>query len=132
MKKQHLLDLLVSRFPEYSREELSAFIACRNVTVCGEICGDPKQFFPPDIHISLSFEPYVSRGGVKLEHALHVFPVSVKDLVMLDAGSSTGGFTDCLCNTALLASMRWMSEPTNWIGVSVPIPGSLSMSGGIS
>jgi 23S rRNA (cytidine1920-2'-O)/16S rRNA (cytidine1409-2'-O)-methyltransferase len=96
MKKQRLLDLLVSRFPEYSREELSAFIACRNVTVCGEICGDPKQFFPPDIHISLSFESYVSRGGVKLEHALHVFPVSVKDLVMLDAGSSTGGFTDCL------------------------------------
>lgn len=40
--------------------------------------------------------PYVSRGGFKLKKALDTFPVVVKDRVCLDAGASTGGFTDCL------------------------------------
>lgn len=38
---------------------------------------------------------YVSRGGFKLEKAIDVFGVNVKDKVVLDIGSSTGGFTDC-------------------------------------
>lgn len=38
---------------------------------------------------------YVSRGGLKLEKALQVFPVSVTGKVMADVGASTGGFTDC-------------------------------------
>lgn len=40
--------------------------------------------------------PYVSRGGFKLEKALKTFDVNVKDRICLDAGASTGGFTDCL------------------------------------
>lgn len=40
--------------------------------------------------------PFVSRGGLKLDAALNFFPVEVQDKVMLDIGSSTGGFTDCL------------------------------------
>jgi 23S rRNA (cytidine1920-2'-O)/16S rRNA (cytidine1409-2'-O)-methyltransferase len=40
--------------------------------------------------------PYVSRGGVKLAHALDVFAVEVAGKVALDVGASTGGFTDCL------------------------------------
>jgi 23S rRNA (cytidine1920-2'-O)/16S rRNA (cytidine1409-2'-O)-methyltransferase len=40
--------------------------------------------------------PYVSRGGLKLAHALDVFAVTVRDRVALDVGASTGGFTDCL------------------------------------
>ncbi len=39
--------------------------------------------------------PYVSRGGLKLEKALKVFPISLKDKVVADIGASTGGFTDC-------------------------------------
>src|SRR2546422_7196299 len=39
---------------------------------------------------------YASRGGLKLEGALEDFHVSASDKVCLDAGSSTGGFTDCL------------------------------------
>ena len=41
-------------------------------------------------------QKYVSRGGYKLEAALDAFDIDVTDKVMLDAGSSTGGFTDCL------------------------------------
>jgi 23S rRNA (cytidine1920-2'-O)/16S rRNA (cytidine1409-2'-O)-methyltransferase len=40
--------------------------------------------------------PYVSRGGLKLEKALHEFAILVQDKVALDIGASTGGFTDCL------------------------------------
>ena len=40
--------------------------------------------------------PYVSRGGIKLAHALETFGLDVAGLVALDAGASTGGFTDCL------------------------------------
>ena len=38
---------------------------------------------------------YVSRGGFKLEKALEVFKIDLKDKVVMDIGSSTGGFTDC-------------------------------------
>ena len=38
---------------------------------------------------------YVSRGGLKLEKALKVFDIELKDKIILDIGSSTGGFTDC-------------------------------------
>ena len=41
-------------------------------------------------------EPYVSRGGRKLAGALDHFGLDVRDLVCLDVGASTGGFTDCL------------------------------------
>lgn len=40
--------------------------------------------------------PYVSRGGVKLAHALDVFGLTVEGSTVLDVGASTGGFTDCL------------------------------------
>ena len=39
---------------------------------------------------------FVSRGGDKLEHALRAFQLNVQDLVCLDVGASTGGFTHCL------------------------------------
>jgi len=40
--------------------------------------------------------PFVSRGGLKLEHALNEFKIDVTGLACLDVGASTGGFTDCL------------------------------------
>ena len=39
---------------------------------------------------------YVSRGGLKLEKALQVFPIDLKDKICVDIGASTGGFTDCM------------------------------------
>ena len=40
--------------------------------------------------------PYVGRGGIKLEHAIQSFSLSIKDKVCIDMGASIGGFTDCL------------------------------------
>ena len=40
--------------------------------------------------------PYVSRGGLKLEKAMQVFPIALSDCVCMDIGASTGGFTDCM------------------------------------
>jgi 23S rRNA (cytidine1920-2'-O)/16S rRNA (cytidine1409-2'-O)-methyltransferase len=40
--------------------------------------------------------PYVSRGGIKLAHAMEAFSLDCSDAIALDVGASTGGFTDCL------------------------------------
>lgn len=49
-----------------------------------------------DIRIEGEDNPYVSRGGLKLEGALREFGIDVIERVVLDVGASTGGFTDCL------------------------------------
>jgi len=54
--------------------------------------------FPEDAAVEIRGEAlrYVSRGGLKLEKAMNVFPVSPAGKVCMDIGSSTGGFTDCM------------------------------------
>lgn len=49
-----------------------------------------------EYEITVKSMPYVSRGGFKLQKALETFDVKVKNRICLDAGASTGGFTDCL------------------------------------
>ncbi len=61
------------------------------ITKAGYQIGIEKEY---DIRVKSM--PYVSRGGFKLEKALKTFDVTVKDRICLDAGASTGGFTDCL------------------------------------
>ncbi len=95
-KKVALLKILTQQFDQYTKDQLTAFIVCRNVLVDGELVADPRQLVSSDASLSFTFDTYVSRGGYKLEHALKQFDLDVRDLVMLDAGSSTGGFTDCL------------------------------------
>lgn len=87
---------MVERFPGYSREELLAYILCREVRVDGEMVPDPKRMFREPGSITISSEPFVSRGGKKLAHALRGWEIDPAGKVFLDAGSSTGGFTDCL------------------------------------
>ncbi len=48
-----------------------------------------------DVHVRATM-PYVGRGGLKLEAALDAFGIVPRDMVALDIGASTGGFTDCL------------------------------------
>jgi 23S rRNA (cytidine1920-2'-O)/16S rRNA (cytidine1409-2'-O)-methyltransferase len=49
-----------------------------------------------NIEVKGTENPYVSRGGLKLEKAIKQFNINVKDRIWLDIGSSTGGFTHCL------------------------------------
>ncbi len=52
---------------------------------------------PEDVELEVKGRlPFVSRGGVKLSHALDQFQLDVNGLTVLDVGASTGGFTDCL------------------------------------
>lgn len=48
------------------------------------------------ITIKENVHPYVSRGGLKLEKAIRVFNIDLKDKTAIDVGASTGGFTDCM------------------------------------
>lgn len=66
--------------------------------VAGAPADRPSRLVSPAEAVSLSGPPprYVSRGGLKLEAALDHFGMDVAGLEVLDAGASTGGFTDCL------------------------------------
>ncbi|MFA5570491.1 MAG: TlyA family RNA methyltransferase [Sphaerochaetaceae bacterium] len=94
--KRPLLELMREHFPHYSDDQLKAFVACREVKIGDETCTNINQLYPHESSVVLQKERYVSRGGYKLEKALVEFPISVRNLVMIDAGSSTGGFTDAL------------------------------------
>ena len=96
MRRRPLLELLVARFPEYSRDELYGMILCREVLVNGGRISNPREMVTEDVPLTLEPARYVSRGGEKLEYALDRWGIAVEGLLMLDAGASTGGFTDCL------------------------------------
>lgn len=99
MEKERVDVLLVKQGLFDSREQ-----AKRSV-MAGEILGKnnerldkPGQKIPvtTTLHMKGHKMPYVSRGGLKLAKALKVFQISVADKVVLDIGSSTGGFTDIM------------------------------------
>ena len=96
MAKLTAIQLLRLKNPDMTKDQAAALVSCRNVYVNGELCSDSRQLFPAGSSVDVIFPKYVSRGGFKLEKALSDFCLDVTDLVMLDAGSSTGGFTDCL------------------------------------
>ena len=80
-----------------SREQAKRLILAGAVTVNGDTRIKPGQRVPDDAKVVVQApQRYVSRGGFKLEKALSIFDVDVKDRVALDVGASTGGFTDCL------------------------------------
>ena len=96
-RKRTLIDELTGRYPASAREELFAQVLCGEVYVNGERVRDSKRKVTSSCDIQ--FRPirrYVSRGGIKLEHALSRFALEPIGLTIIDAGSSTGGFTDCL------------------------------------
>jgi 23S rRNA (cytidine1920-2'-O)/16S rRNA (cytidine1409-2'-O)-methyltransferase len=95
-KSPALLDLLVSLYPETPRERLFSRVLCGDVVVEGSVLRDPKVAVPADAEIVLSSKRFVSRGGFKLDPALEAWGLPVAGKVFLDAGSSTGGFTDAL------------------------------------
>jgi 23S rRNA (cytidine1920-2'-O)/16S rRNA (cytidine1409-2'-O)-methyltransferase len=81
-----------------SRERAQSDIAAGRVTVAGAIADKPARLVATSDAIELLGPPprFVSRGGEKLDAALEQFGIDVRGRRCLDAGASTGGFTDCL------------------------------------
>ena len=100
MKKQtsRLDTLLVERGLAASRERARALILAGRVRVAGEVIAKAGHPTAADADVTLiePDHPYVSRGGVKLAHALDAFGIDPAGRTALDAGASTGGFTDVL------------------------------------
>jgi len=99
LKKKSRLDLImVAKGLAKSRQQAKALIMAGKVLVNNQIMAKPGVLVARDDHIDFKGEeiPYVSRGGLKLEKALQAFRIDLTGLVCLDAGASTGGFTDCL------------------------------------
>jgi 23S rRNA (cytidine1920-2'-O)/16S rRNA (cytidine1409-2'-O)-methyltransferase len=96
--KARLDVLIVERGLAPSRERAQALLLAGQIRVNGAPAGKPGTQIATDAEIELSGETlrYASRGGLKLEGALEDFGVIPENKVCLDAGSSTGGFTDCL------------------------------------
>ncbi len=95
-----LLEGLRRRFPYRDKEFLLAKILCGEVLIDGIRLTDPKVQLPKralgDLEVTFLRRRYVSRGGEKLEAALREFRIIPAAGLFLDAGASTGGFTDCL------------------------------------
>ena len=97
--KERLDVLLVEAGLVNSRETARRHIMAGEVFVNGQREDKPGSFFSTEgLRLELKADPlpYVSRGGLKLEKALSVFPIDLHDAVCMDIGSSTGGFTDCM------------------------------------
>jgi len=90
--------LLVERGFAPTREKARALIMAGAVRCGGIRVEKAGALFPADaaLEVAAPPHPYVSRGGVKLAHALGAFGIAVAGRVCLDLGASTGGFTDCL------------------------------------
>ncbi len=98
VKKERLDRLLVGKGVAPTGEKARALIMAGKVAVEGKVIDKPgtKIDFEALIEVRGETSPYVSRGGEKLEGALQAFSVDPWGLVVMDVGTSTGGFTDCI------------------------------------
>lgn len=97
--KERLDVLLVKKGLAPSREKAKAVIMTGSVYVDGQKEDKAGSVFDEEsaqIEVRGHALPYVSRGGLKLEKALKVFPITLTDKICMDIGASTGGFTDCM------------------------------------
>ena len=97
--KKHRLDLtLVAKGLAPSRPRAQAMIMAGKVLVNNRPVDKPGFNVSPNDTVELKGTDiaYVSRGGLKLEAALHKLQLDVTGSICIDVGASTGGFTDCL------------------------------------
>ncbi|MGH9775101.1 MAG: TlyA family RNA methyltransferase [Candidatus Acidiferrales bacterium] len=90
--------LLVERGLAPSRQRSQAMLLAGEVAVAGQLVTKAGALLATDADIEIhnKVSRFASRGGLKLEGALDDFGIAVAGKICLDAGSSTGGFTDCL------------------------------------
>ncbi|HEX4912581.1 MAG TPA: TlyA family RNA methyltransferase [Vicinamibacterales bacterium] len=95
-KRQRLDTLLVEKGLVESREKARALILAGQVDVDGHGAAKAGTMVPvdADIRVTGPEHPWVSRGGIKLAHALDAFQIDATGAIALDVGASTGGFTD--------------------------------------
>ena len=98
MDRIRLDQALFARELVRSREQGRALIMEGKVLVNGVRAEKAGQFVRDEDVLAVKEDavPFVSRGGLKLEKALKVFPISLDGCVCADIGASTGGFTDCI------------------------------------
>lgn len=97
-KKTRLDQIIVDRGLAESKTRAQALVMAGHVYIGEAKAQKSGQQIAEDADISVrgSDHPWVSRGGIKLAHALEVFAINVTSNVAIDVGSSTGGFTDVL------------------------------------
>ena len=97
MARVRLDQLLTERGLARSRAEAQALVVAGDVELDGTRRLKPGQMVATDASVSLVRKPrWASRAGAKLERALDAFAIDATDVAALDAGASTGGFTDVL------------------------------------
>ena len=97
MQKKRLDNLLVENGLVEGIESARALIGAGRVLVNGQLRDKAGAQFKSDCTVEVKGkQPYVSRGGLKLEAGLEYFGIDPKGMVCADIGCSTGGFTDCL------------------------------------
>lgn len=97
MARIRLDQLLTERGLARSRAEAQSLIHAGDVELEGTRRLKPGQLVAPDASVTLVEKPrWASRAGAKLEHALDAFGIDPTGKACLDAGASTGGFTDVL------------------------------------
>ncbi len=96
--KERLDAAVFSRGLAESRSKAAALIMAGQVYVNGQKASKAGLPVVPTDVIDVRGEklPFVSRGGLKLDKAIHVFSLDLNGLVCMDIGASTGGFTDCM------------------------------------
>ncbi|MFC1842534.1 TlyA family RNA methyltransferase [Candidatus Dependentiae bacterium] len=99
MTNKKRLDVLVHElYPQYSRRQIQSWIMQGKIIVDDKVVTKSGTQVKPDVKIVITAKDpkFVGRAGFKLEKALDYFKIDVTGLIILDAGLSTGGFTDCL------------------------------------
>lgn len=96
--KERLDVLLVKKGFYQSRERAKASIMAGIVYVDGQKSDKAGNMIDEnaEIFVKDNICPYVSRGGLKLEKSMKLWPIDLNDAVCMDIGASTGGFTDCM------------------------------------
>jgi len=98
MAKQRLDVALTQRGLLDSRQKAQAVIMAGQVYVNGQKQTKAGAPVSPEDQLEVRGKklPYVSRGGLKLEKAMKLWPIGIRGAICADIGASTGGFTDCM------------------------------------
>ena len=97
-EKKRLDQLIFDQGLAPSRERAKTMVMEGRVYFQNQKYDKPGTLVPCDAKLEIRGNdmPYVSRGGLKLEKAMEVFPISLEKKITMDIGASTGGFTDCM------------------------------------